>query len=323
MKRRQLVVVSAASALAVPESLHAQRRQTARLGILHDGGRSPVFNAMIKRLGEFGWVEGRNLDIEFRALSRELKWAAAAVEELVQLKCDVILANGTPATLITKAHAPTTPMVFIIGGDPVGMGLVASLPRPGGHSTGYMHRSQEIIARQFSLLRELAPAANRIAVIFEADNPSMMQGVDTLQSAATAAGITVSPVALRDWKDVDAAHRKFQLEPVDGLIVMFDRITAGHAWNIVRLADQLRLPAVYGDRMFVENGAVVSYGINWDATIVRSADYVARILGGAKPADLPVQQPDRFGLVVHMHKARNLGMKIPLSVLLQATEVIE
>jgi putative ABC transport system substrate-binding protein len=315
--------MSAVAALVAPVPLVAQRRQTARVGILHDSWRDSTFNAMIKRLGEFGWVEGRNLQIEFRALTTDPKWTALQVEEVVRLNCDVILANGTPAALAVKAHAPTTPTVFIIGGDPVGLGLVASLPRPGGHATGYMHRSQEIIAKQLSLLRELAPAARRIAVMFEAGNPSMLQGVNTVQSAAATAGITVSPVALRDWKDIDAAHNKFRREPVDGLIVMLDRITGGHAWNIVLLADQLRLPTVYGDRLFIENGAVVSYGVDWRATIVLSADYVARILGGVKPTDLAVQQPDRFELVVHMHKARKLGMQIPQSVLLQATEVIE
>lgn len=313
------------TAMVVAPPLRAQRKQTARLGVLHDSGRGdPTFEAMFKRLGEFGWVEGRNLNIELRALSTELKWAAAAVKELVALKCDVILANGTPAATAVKAHAPSMPMVFIIGGDPVGLGLVASLARPGGHATGYMQGSQEIILKQLSLLRELAPAARHVAVIFEARNPSMMQGVRTVQAAAAGAGIAVSPMPLRDWKDVEVANQTLLREPVDGLIVMFDRITANLGWNIVQMADQMRLPAVYGSRHFIYNaGAVVSYSSDWPAPVRQSADYVARILGGEKPANLPVQQPTRFELVVNMHKARKLGMKIPQSVLLQATEVIE
>jgi putative ABC transport system substrate-binding protein len=225
--------------------------------------------------------------------------------------------------MAVKTYAPGTPMVFAIGGDPVGLGLVASLARPGGNATGYMHGSQEIIVKQFSLLREMAPAAKRIAVRFEGGNPSMMQGVSSLRSAAAGAGITVEPLPLRGWKDVDAAHLKWIREPVDGLIVMNDRITSGQAWEIARLADQLRLPVVFGNRVFVDSGGVVSYGIDWPALILRSADYLARILNGAKPADLPVLQPSQFELVVNLAKARRTGQTIPRSLLLQATEVFE
>jgi putative ABC transport system substrate-binding protein len=324
MRRRQLVMLASATATAFALPLHAQRKPKARLGVLHDSGREPEFDSMFKRLGEFGWVEGRNLNIEFRALSTEMKWVASAVKEFVTLKCDVILANGTPAATAVKTHAPSMPMVFIIGGDPVGLGLVASLARPGGHATGYMHGSHEIIVKQFSLLRELAPAARRVAVMFEAGNPSMVQGVHAVQATAAGVGVAVSPMPLRDWKDVDSAHKSLFREPVDGLIVMFDRITAGLGWNIVLMADRMRLPAVYGSRYFIYNaGAVVSYGSDWPALVRQSADYVARVLDGEKPANLPVQQPKRFELVVNMHKARQLEMKIPQSVLLQATEVIE
>lgn len=321
MKRR-LVMLGAAMLFSAP--LRAQRARVARLGVLHDSGRDPTFEAMFKRLGEFGWVEGRNLNIEFRALSTELKWAASAVKELVAVKCDVTLANGTPAAMAVKAHAPSMPMVFIIGGDPVGLGLVASLARSGGHATGYMQSSQEIILKQLSLLRELAPAARRIAVMFEAENPSMMQGVRAVQATAAGVGIAASPMPLRDWKDADVAGLTLLREPVDGLIVMFDRITAGLGWNIVQMADRMRLPVVYGSSYFIYNGgATVSYGADWPALVRQSADYVARVLDGEKPANLPVQQPTRFELVVNMYKARTLEMKIPQSVLLQATEVIE
>jgi putative tryptophan/tyrosine transport system substrate-binding protein len=321
MKRRQLVMLGTATVFAAP--LHAQRKPMARLGVLHDSRRDLVFEGMFKRLGELGWVEGRNLVIEFRTLDWELKRSSVLVDELARLKCDVILANGTPAATAVKAHTPSMPMVFIIGGDPVGLGLVASLARPGGHATGYMQGSHEIILKQLSLLRELAPAAKRIAVMFEAGNPSMMQGVHAVLAAAAGAGIVLSPIPLRDWKDVDVAIETLLREPVDGLIVMFDRITSASGWKIIQMADRMRLPAVYGSRFFIDFGAVVSYGIDWTALVKQSADYVARILDGEKPANLPVQQPPQFQLVVRMHKARILGMKIPQSVLVQATEVIE
>ena len=321
MKRRQLVMLGTATVFAAP--LRAQRKPPARLGVLHDSGRDPTFEAMFKRLGELGWVEGRNLIIEFRTLDPDLKRSSVLVNELIRAKCDVIFAHGTPAATAVKTHAPSMPMVFSIGGDPVGLRLVATLARPGGHATGYMHGSHEIILKQFSLLRELAPAVRSIAVMFEAGNPSMLQGVRAVQIAATGAGIAASPMPLRDWKDVDAAHMKYLREPVDGLIVMYDRITSGLGGNIIRMADHLRLPAIYGSRLFIDYGAVVSYGIDWPALVKQSADYIARVLDGEKPANLPVQQPARFELVVNMLKARGQEMKIPQSVLLQATEVLE
>jgi putative ABC transport system substrate-binding protein len=309
---------------AAPVRLAAQRTRKARLGVLSDDGRSPVYNAMFNRLGELGWVEHRNMEIVFLTLDPNLKQSAAKVQELVRLKCDVVFAVGTPAAMSVKTHAPNLPMVFSIGGDPVGLGLVASLARPGGAATGYMQGSQEIVLKQLSLLREMVPSAKRVAVLFEAGNPSMLQGVRSLQHSAAAVGLETQAMSLRDWKDVDAAEKRMMREAVDGMIVMYDRITSGNAWNIASLADRRGLPAVFGNRHFIANGgALVSYGIDWPAQIVRSADYLARILDGAKPADLPVLQPAQFELVVNLWKARRLGQTIPQSVLLQATEVID
>jgi len=315
MRRRQAVLLTAA-VLAVPARLAAQRTRTARLGVLYAGGRDQVFDAMFKRLGDLGWVEGRNLEIEFLTLDGELKESAALVRKLVRLKCDVVFAHSTPAAMAVKSHAPKMPMVFSIGGDPVELGLVASLARPGGKATGYLQGSHEIVLKQLSLLRELAPTAKRIAVMLEAGNPSMTQGLRTLQAAAAAAGVTVEAMPLRDWRDLDAAHLRWRREPVDGLIVMYDRITSGLAVSIAGLAYQLRLPVVYGNRRFVDAGGVVSYGIDWPALILRSADYLARILDGATPADLPVLQPSQFELGVKLSAARAQGLVIPQSVLL-------
>jgi putative ABC transport system substrate-binding protein len=322
MKRREIAVLGA-TVMALPIRLAAQHTRKARLGILHDSPRDGVIEAMIKRLGQLGWVEGNNLVIEFRILDYELKQSAAIVKELVGLKCDVIQTYGTPAALAVKANSPGMPTVFVIGGDPIGLGLVSSLSRPGGNATGYVQLSHQIILKQFSLLRDLTPTAKRIAVLFEAGNPSMMQGVQTLKTAASAVGIAVEPIPLRDYKDVEAAYLKLHGGLVEGLLVMFDRITARYAPRIVGLAYQLRLPAVYGSRHFSEAGTAVSYGIDWPALVVLSADYVARILGGTKPEDLPVQQVAQFGLIVNLAAARMQGLSIPQSVLLQATEVIQ
>jgi putative ABC transport system substrate-binding protein len=322
MKRRVWCVLAVGAAAA--PALRAQPARRARLGVLHDAGRGPEFLALFKRLGERGWVEGGNLEIEFRTLDPDPDWRKSdrMARELAQLKCDVIFANGTPAALAAHAGAPQVPMVFNIGGDPVALGLVASLQRPGGHATGYIQQQSEIAGKQLSLLRDLAPTAKRIAVMFEGANPSMEQAVRTAEGAARRLGMTLRRFPLKDWRDVDAAQAVWMREPVDALLVPLDRVTGANATNIANMANRLRLPAVYGGRLFIEQGGMVSYGIDYPAQVIASADYLARILDGARPADLPVQQPTRFELVVNLHLAKVYGVTIPQSVLLQATEVI-
>jgi putative ABC transport system substrate-binding protein len=185
-----------------------------------------------------------------------------------------------------------------------------------------MQLSHEIAAKQLSLLRELAPSAKRVAIMFEAGNPSMMQAMRTVERASDTVGLKVLPVPLRGWQDVDAALVSWLREPVGGLLVLYDRVTSNLASNIASLARRLNLPAIFGHRSFLVQGGLVSYGIDWAAQIESSADYVARVLDGAKPADLPVQQPTRFELIVNLSLARIYGVTMPQSVLLQATEVI-
>jgi putative ABC transport system substrate-binding protein len=314
--------LSAVAGLGPSRPLLAQPARVALLGVLHDSGRGPEFNALFRRLADRGWVEGRNLVVEFRTLDQDAASATLKARELMRLKCDVILANSTPAALAVHAEASQVPMVFLVGGDPVGLGLVKTLQRPGGHATGYLYQSHEIAAKQLGLLRELAPAGKRLAIMFEAGNRSMLQGVRTVEAVARPLDLFVRQVPLRDWRDVDSVLLEWMHEPIDGLLVLFDRITSAYSVSIAALAKRLRLPAVYGDRQFIEAGGLLSYGIDWPALVLGSADYVARLLDGAKPADLPVQQPTRFELVVNLGLARNLGMTIPQSVLLQATEVI-
>jgi putative ABC transport system substrate-binding protein len=323
VKRRQLVMLGAAMVFVAPLPLRAQGKRTARIGVLDNSGRGAEFNAMFKSLGELGWVEGRNLTIEFSTLDPELTGNSALVLELVRLKCELIVAQGTRAAMAVKEAAPSMPMVFIVPADPVALGLVTSLARPGGNATGLSFMSPGSSVKQLALLKEIAPKAKRVAVMFEADHPSSLQSLRAVQAAAGTAGLMVQPMPLRGWKDVDNAYLALKSEPVDGLIVLFDRITAAYSVNIVSVADRLRLPVIYGARHFIDDGGIVSYGIDWAAAVLRSAGYVARILDGEKPANLPVQQPTQFQLVVNKHMARVRGVTIPQSVLLQATEVIE
>lgn len=324
MKRRPLCGWATLSLAAAMSPLRAQPSRVARLGVLNDVGRAdPSYAALLRQLAERGWVEGRNLVVEFYTVDEDAKRSEEMARQLVQLNCDVILTKGTAAALAVQAGAPKTPKVFVIGGDPVALGIVATLQRPGGNVTGFAPQSHEIAVKQLSLLRELAPAARRVALMFQHGSISMSQSASAVESAAKPLGLAVRRFPLRGWQDVDAAHQELLREPVDGLLVLFDRVTHVNRWEIIATVNRLRLPTVYGSRYFVEDGGLVSYGIDWPALLVASADYVARILDGAKPADLPVQQPTRFELVVNRYRARTQGVIIPQSVLLQATEVLD
>jgi putative ABC transport system substrate-binding protein len=272
----------------------------------------------MRGLAERGWDDGRNLDVEYVQPYEDAKQSEQLARRLAQQGCNVILTQGLPATLAAQAGAAQAQRVFVMGSDPVALGIVASLQRPGGNATGYVSPPHEIAVKQLSLLRELAPAARRVALLFRAGSASTLLTVQGVEAAARPLGLDVRRFALQGWQDVEALR-----EQVDALLVLFDRLTYDYRAEITEMANRLRLPAVYGSRFFVEHGGLVSFGIDWPALMVGSADYVARILGGAKPADLPVQQSTRFELVVNRHRARTLGVTLPQSVLLQATEVFD
>jgi putative ABC transport system substrate-binding protein len=312
-----------ASTLGIADVVQAQRKRSARLGVLTDTARQdPGLEGLFTRLAELGWSEMRNLAIEYRQIGTDAAGNIAMVRALMHAKCELIYANGTPAALAVKATAPAVPMVFGVGGDPVALGLVANLARPGGNATGWTTLTPELGVKLMALLRQLVPQAKAFAVMFEAGNASMLQGFDLMKTNAATAGLTLRAFPLRDWKDVDAAEMVLLREPVDGLIVLLDRVTSANGTNIVGVASRRRIPAVYGSPTFAGDGGLLCYGVNWSAHVMRSAEYIARILDGAKPADLPVEQPTQFELVVNLSMAHAQGIAIPRSVLLQATEVI-
>jgi putative ABC transport system substrate-binding protein len=323
MKRRPLCALTVLSLAATPPSLRAQPAR-ARLCIMADVGRgSPAHAGLMRGLSERGWDESRNLDVEYVQPREDAAQSEQLARRLAQLQCDVLFTQGLAATLAARAGAAQAPRVFAIGSDPVALGLVATLQRPGGNATGHVSPPHEIAVKQLSLLRELAPGAKRVALVFQAGNASTMLTVDSVEAAARPLGLVIRRLPLRRWQDVEALPSALQREPVDALLVLADRMTYEHRAEIVQVAKRLRLPTVYGSRFFIEHGGLVSFGIDWPAMMVGSADYVARVLGGARPAELPVQQSMRFELVVNRRAARALGVTLPQSVLLQATEVIE
>jgi putative ABC transport system substrate-binding protein len=323
MKRRPLCALAALPFVAAVSPVRAQPAR-ARLCVMADVIRSsPAHVGLMRGLAERGWDEARNLDVESVQPHQDANQSEALARRLAQRGCNVMLTQGLRATLAAQAGAAQTPRVFVIVSDPVALGLVATLQRPGGNATGHVTPPHEMAVKQLSLLRELAPAARRIALVFDAGSASMLLTAQGVEAAAGPLGLVVRRFALQGWQDVEAMPSALPREPVDGLLVPLDSLTYEYRAEIVQMANRLRLPAVYGSRFFIEHGGLVSFGIDWPAMMVGSADYVARILGGAKPADLPVQQSTRFELIVNRQRARTLGMTIPQSVLLQATEVIE
>ena len=322
MRRRRFCAWGFAAG-ALPWPLRAQRQRKARIGVLHDTARTdPAVEAMFTRLAELGWSEIRNLSVDYVAFGAATTDFRPMIDALLRARCELIVAIGTLPALAVKSHAPSMPMVFAIGGDPVALGLVASLARPGGNATGWTHASHEHHSKLLALLAEVVPRGRRFAVMFEGGNPSMRQAFDAMRSQAEAAGLTLQAFPLRDGRDIDSADGALAREPADGLVVFFDRVTSTNIAAVVGLARRHRLPAAYGGRNFVDGGGLMSYGIDWPAQLARTAEYVARILDGAKPADLPVERPTRFDLVLGLHAARVQGISLSQSLLLQATEVI-
>lgn len=323
MKRRPLCLWGAAAALGATTNSRAQGKKSARIGVLSTVPRQdPYMRSMFSRLSDLGWSEWRNLKVEYRVVEPGATDIAPSVDAVVRSNCDLIVAATTPLALAVMSAAPSTPLVFAIGGDPVAIKLVTSMERPGGNATGWTIASHESGIKLIDLLRETVPRAKRFAAIFQSDNAASEQIYKALIVHATAAGVALQAFSVRDRKDIHALDPLWTREPVDGVIVPFEPVTVAVAGEIIRLAALQRAPAAYGSRFFVNAGGLLSYGVSWPAEVTRTADFVARILDGGKPADIPVERSTNFELIVNMRSARALGINVPQSVLAQATEVL-
>jgi putative ABC transport system substrate-binding protein len=316
-------------AMTVAHPLGAQQKAMPVIGFLisfspppnpGDLGRGPVPQA----LKETGYVEAQNMAIERRWAENHYDRLPALAAELVSRKVDLIVAiNGTPPALAAKSATSTIPIVFFDVGDPVGIGLVASLDRPGGNLTGFSNLSAELTAKLFELLSELAPQAGVIALLVNPTNANSEGVIRHAHEAARAKGVQLAVLNARTEKDIDAAFASFeQLQP-GGLVVDPDGFFTSRREQFVALASRHAVPAIYAHRQFIAAGGLISYGID-DAAVGRQAGiYAGRILKGAKPADLPVQQPTTFELVINLKTAKALGLTIPPTILARAVEVIE
>jgi putative ABC transport system substrate-binding protein len=274
-------------------------------------------------LRELGLIEGKNLVFEGRYADNRLDRLPALAAELVSLHADVIVTAGTLAPLATKRATTTIPIVMVAAGDPVGSGLIASLARPGGNVTGTSLMAPELAGKRLELLKDLLSGISRVAVLWNAANPYAALVYKETVGAARILGIEVQSLEVRTPDDFDGALEAAAGQHTDALITVEDPLTGEHRGKIAEFAAGKQLPTISGLRIFVDAGGLMSYGANLGDLRRRSAGYVVKILKGAKPSDLPVEQPTKFELVINLKTAQALGLTIPQTILLRADEVIE
>ena len=329
MDRRTFISGVAAGLLASPLAAQAQpAAKVYRIGLLAGSPRtapevSHMWEGFFQGLRELGYVEGQNLLIEGRYYEERTELLPALAAELVRVKVDIIVAAATPAPEAAQRATATIPIVFMNHADPVGSGLVASLARPGKNVTGPSLFSPELVGKQLQLLKEAVPGTSRVAVL---SNPTIPLHALLLREAEVAARslkVQLQVLEARAPGDFASAFSAMTKDRVGGLIVLGGAMFFAQRTRIVELAAQSRLPAMYGVRENAEAGGLMAYGPNLRESFRRASTYVDKILKGAKPADLPVEQPTKFELVINLRTAKALGLTIPQSLLLRADEVIE
>ena len=325
MRRREFITLLGGAAVAWPVAARAQQsKKIYRVGFLWD---SPAvwphaLDAFRQELRHLGWVEGQNIAIDYRWAEGRFERLAELAEELVRLKVDVIVAPTSIYTGVAKRATSTIPIVFASHADPIGSGHVDSLARPGGNATGFTVMMSETTAKGLELLKELVPGLSRVAVIWDPATPSHRPGLDALEFMGRALGLALQPVAVRSATEFDSAFSTIVQERADGVVILSTPLFMGGAKQLAELAMAHKLPTMFGPREHVEAGGLMNYSPDRAELYRRAATYVDKILKGAKPADLPVQQPEKFELVINLKTARALGLTVPPTLIVRA-EVIE
>jgi len=323
------IVTLTLSLLAAPLAADAQQAgkvpRIGFLGVTSPSDRPSHLDAFRQRLRELGWVEGQNIVIDYRYAEGRVDRLPDLAAELVRLKVDLIVASaGTQAATAAKNATETIPIVMIYVRDPVGNGLIASLARPGGNVTGVSGSAGlELFAKQLELLKETVPKIRRVAILSNPDNAYHQLAIREVNVAARSLGVQLQLLEARGPNEFDGAFAAMAKERVGALLVLSDAIFGSHRTRLADLAARSRLPAAFGVRDDVEAGGLMSYGPSILDSYRQAATYVDRILRGAKPAELPVERPTKFELVINMKTAKALGLTIPQSVLLRADEVIQ
>jgi putative ABC transport system substrate-binding protein len=292
------------------------------LGATTASGASQWTAAFVQRLRELGWIEGRTIAIEYRWAEGRTERHTEIATEFVRLKVDIIATWGTTGVIAAQQATSVIPIVFALAGDPVGTGLVTSLARPGGNVTGLSSQQSDIAGKRLELLREVFATVRRLAILANVDSPPAVLDMREVQVAARTLGIEAATFDIRRAEDIAPAFEAIQGR-ADALYVCGDPLVNANRIQIGSLALGARLPGMYVAREFVETGGLMSYGPNYPGLFRRAGDYVDRILRGAKPADLPVEQPTKFDLVINLKTAKALGLDVSLSLQQRADEVIE
>jgi putative ABC transport system substrate-binding protein len=328
MKNRKLVALSIFAFILATTGTIAVAQDTAkipRIGLLY---ASPVFNsarieAFRQGLRELGYIEGKNIVIEYRYAEGKLDRYAALAAELVRLNVDVIVTGGPGATRPTKKATAAIPIVMAQDPDPVSNGFVTSLARPGGNITGLSTLGAEISGKQVKLLKEIVPRLSRVAVVGTSTEPSYPRIIKETELAARAFGIDLQYSNAKSPTDFETAFHAARTGQADAILVLPSFLFAAHLTQITRLALQSRLPAIYAHGRFAEAGGLMSYGVSYRDLDRRAATFVDKILKGSDPANLPIEQPTKFNLLINLKTAKVLGLTIPPELLMEASRVIE
>jgi putative ABC transport system substrate-binding protein len=309
--------------LATPLTADAQQPQVPRIGVLSSfSDPDPQVAALKQGLRDLGWVEGQNVGVEYRYANNHLEQFPHLAAELVRLKVDLIVAGGEAGIRAARDATSTIPIVMANSGDPVGTGLIASLSRPGGNVTGLSLLAPDLGGKRLELLKETVPKVSRVGVLWNPTNAVKALELNSTEVAARALGVIVTSHEVRAPADFDRAFAAIGRERPTALITLADPLTRSYRTQLAEFAAKSRLPMIAELRDFAEAGGLMTYGASLLDLYRRAATYVDKILNGAKPGDLPIEQPTKFELVVNLKTAKSLGLTIPQSVLVRADEVI-
>ena len=325
MKRREFITLVGGAAAAWPLTAHAQQAgKTYHVGWLHPGPiPEPWIKGFREGLREFNYVEGKNLIIEYRWGDGDFDRLPAMAAELVRLNPDVIISVNTAALLALQKATTTIPIVMLATADPVASGLVRGLARPGANITGMSVMGSELSRKRLELLKEAVPKLDRVTVLSNPGNPAVVLALQETQAAAHALGLTLHSVDVREPGEIDLALSVIGREPPDALVLLVDAMILSKRVPIIAFAIRRRLPTISAFREFAEAGGLMAYGPEVPDVLRRAVGLIDKILRGAKPADLPVQQPTKFELVINLNTAKALGLDVPTTLLARADEVIE
>jgi putative tryptophan/tyrosine transport system substrate-binding protein len=323
-KTTSILFILAALLFAPVYPAHAQKQATPRIGVLLLGAPPNAnLDAFIEGLRELGYIEGKNILIEYRFAEGKAERLPELAIELVRLKVDAIFTGGTPAIFALKQATKTIPIVFFSTSDPIGTGVVASLAHPGGNITGISVLASDLWPKRLELLKEIFPKLSRVAMVWNKGNAGMALEAKATQEVAGPLGVALQDRGVKDPNELDTVFALMIKDRPDGFLALMDPVLTSHQKRILDFLVQNRLPAIFESRGWVEAGGLISYGANYPDAHRRAASQMDKILKGTKPADIPVEQPTKFELVINLKTAKQIGLTIPPNVLARADKVIK